>query len=381
VAKHGLAGILAKKAATHKAFLRYFFAKEPIAVGKCYNCQVLDLKNLTLEKIERQFDAWGWPAFKAREVFSFVHQKLKGDLAACRALTKGERAQLAAACFISANLADKIIKGKLAQKAVFKFGADALVETVCISPSLKHQTVCVSSQVGCPVKCEFCATGKMNFKRNLSTAEILSQVYGFAGRAESEGCGGKITNVVFMGMGEPFLNYENVLRAAKILNHKLGLNLAARKIVFSTIGIIEGMQKLAKEQAQFRLAWSLAAPFDALRRKLIPYKKLPSIDETISAIKEYQRKTGRRITIEYVVLEGVNDDLDAVRELAKISQKIDCNVNLIPYNPSPGLHYRCGQVTAAAERLTQLKVNVAVRRSLGSDIAAACGQLIVREHK
>jgi 23S rRNA (adenine2503-C2)-methyltransferase len=229
-------------------------------------------------------------------------------------------------------------------------------------------TVCVSSQVGCPIKCAFCATGQLKFVRNLSVAEILIQVYYFAKNHP-------ISNLVFMGMGEPFLNYENVLAAAKILNEELGLNIASRKIVFSTVGIVPGILKLKEESKQFRLAWSLISAFDDTRKKLINYRGLSTIKEVVQAIQQYQKKTKRRITIEYVLLKGINDSYKDMHALADICRQIDAHVNLIPFNLSKGICFTGGKVEAAYKILKQLKINVTTRTSLGGEILAACGQL------
>jgi 23S rRNA (adenine2503-C2)-methyltransferase len=208
----------------------------------------------------------------------------------------------------------------------------------------------------------------MGFKRNLTTSEILSQIYYFARL-------GKVSNLVFMGMGEPFLNYDNVLRAIAILNDELGLNIAARKMVISTIGIVAGIQEISQETKQLRLAWSLVAPNDHLREKLIAYRGLPSLAATLAAFKAYQKKTRRRITLEYVLLKGVNDGEEALRGLLDVSRQLDSHINLIPFNPAPNLPFRCGEVFSAHALLKQWGANVTVRKSFGGEIQAACGQL------
>jgi len=236
----------------------------------------------------------------------------------------------------------------------------------------ERKTICVSCQVGCPISCLFCATGGMGFIRNLSVDEILSQVYYFAKDHT-------ISNIVFMGMGEPLLNYNNTVRAAKILNNDFGQNIAARKITISTVGIIPGIKRFADEERQIRLAWSLVAPTDEQRAKLIPYKNLASIQEIVGAFQEYQEKTRRRITIEYVVLKDINDSNDDIKGLARIAKQLDSHVNLIPYNPSPGRDFICGQIDLAAKLLNNLHTNATIRRSVGSEISAACGQLAGKE--
>ncbi|MFA4858307.1 MAG: 23S rRNA (adenine(2503)-C(2))-methyltransferase RlmN [Candidatus Margulisiibacteriota bacterium] len=347
----------------------------------------LDLKNMTVAELTAACAEFGLPAFKARQVFSFIHQKLVQSLDAVTTLKLDEREKLKSAYFISALPPARKQTGGGVVKAAFKLMDGVVVEAVLMEHDGERRAVCVSSQVGCPVKCDFCATGRMVYKRNLTVAEILSQVYYFTGEDGEAACGTRddaakagpqpkgISNVLFMGMGEPFFNYANVLAAAKILNHPLGLNIAARKIVFSTVGIIPGIQKLANEKEQFRLAWSLAAPFDTLRKQLVPLKDLPPLVSTIAALQAYQKKCGRRITIEYVLLAGVNDSAECLRELARISRSIHSNINLITYNPSPGIKFTSGNAAAAEKFLQPMGVNVVVRRSFGGEIAAACGQL------
>lgn len=328
-----------------------------------------DLKGKDLGEMKNLCASLGLPAYKAQAIFRFIHKSLIENTDAITTLSLNERDKLKENYYISQTLPEKISSGKTSQKIAFKLEDGLLVEAVEIQHSKGQRTVCVSAQAGCPVGCLFCATGKMRFRRNLTTGEILSQIYYFA-RKE------KISNVVFMGMGEPFLNYEHIVKAAQILNHPLGQNIAARKIVISTIGIISGIRKLAKEENQFRLAWSLISPFDKEREKLVPLRNLTSIEKTILALQEYQQETKRRITIEYVVLRDVNDHSRDARELIKIARRLDSHVNLIPYNSSPALSFKPGNIHSLFKILQQEGVNVTVRKSLGQEIQAACGQLI-----
>src|SRR3989338_1352959 len=202
----------------------------------------------------------------------------------------------------------------------------------------ERNTVCVSSQVGCSVGCEFCATGELGFKRNLSDSEIVDQVLYFARLLKKEG--DKVTNVVFMGMGEPFLNYDNVLGAIKILNDKDGFNIGARHISISTIGVISSLKKLAKEPLQINLALSLHAPADDLRSKLIPANKKYPLDAVMEELNNYLEQTGRRVMIEYLMIDKFIDDKEQALELATLLKKIQPPlffVNLIAYNPTAGM--------------------------------------------
>jgi len=254
------------------------------------------------------------------------------------------------------------------EKIAFALADGQTIETVLMTYEGERNTVCVSSQAGCPVGCLFCATGKMGLKRSLTAGEILSQVYYFAGRR-------RVSNVVFMGMGEPLLNYTNVLKAARVLNNPLGQNIAARKIVISTIGITAGIRKLAREAEQFRLSWSLVSPFDDVRLQLIPLKRQESIASIVKALRDYQAATKRRVTIEYVVLAGVNDRPQDRQELIAVARQFDSHVNLIPCNKVPGRNFTSGDIQKVYGQLTWAGINTTIRRSLGEEIDAACGQL------
>jgi 23S rRNA (adenine2503-C2)-methyltransferase len=329
-----------------------------------------DLKEKTIEELKEICAKQGLKPFKAKEIFQFIHKKLGTDLSAITTLKKEERVELAKKHTISSLTPAHMEKGQHVEKASFKLNDGKIIETVYMDQAEERKTLCISSQVGCHVGCRFCATGTMGLKRNLTVAEIINQVYYFAQRHT-------ISNIVFMGMGEPFMNYDNVIKAARLLNAEAGLNIASRKIVISTIGIVPGINKFAKAGKQFRLAWSLVAPNDTLRKKLIPLKNLATIDRTIAAIKDYQEATKRRVTIEYVVLKDINDAKEHVQELANISKKLDSHINLIPYNSSPGSKFQRGDASQMLDRLKKIdsNINVTKRRSLGQEISAACGQL------
>lgn len=238
-----------------------------------------------------------------------------------------------------------------------------------------RNTVCVSSQAGCPLGCQFCLTGKMGFKRNLDYSEIAEQVVFFARLLKKEGQ--KISNIVFMGMGEPFLNYDNVLGAIRILNDKDGFNLGARHFSVSTVGIIEGIEKLAGEDLQINLAVSLHAPDDELRSEIMPINKKYPIEKILEAVRDYIKKTKRRVMFEYIMIKGVNDSDEMARALAKLVKDIPLSfVNLISYNPTeifkPSLSER---IKRFKEILEKEGVSVTQRYSFGRELKAACGQL------
>ncbi len=245
------------------------------------------------------------------------------------------------------------------------------IESVLI-PEGKRRTLCISSQAGCALGCVFCATGRMGFRRNLSAAEIAAQVREIVLRDGAQ----KPTNIVFMGMGEPLLNWEAVDATLTILNHPDGLGIGARHITVSTVGILPSLAKFAKRPEQFRLAVSLHAPSSDLRRELMPIEKKYTLTELMQTLKQFRR----RVTLEYVLIGGKNDSLAAADQLAKLAQPLDALVNLLPLHPggAPDLTPSTRvAMLAFARRLKQHGVEAVLRRSRGLDISAACGQLRV----
>ena len=260
------------------------------------------------------------------------------------------------------------------------------IESVLMKHKEGRNTVCVSSQIGCPLGCKFCATGKMGFKRNLEKFEIVNQVLFFARHLKKNK--EKVTNVVFMGMGEPFLNYDNVLGAIKVLNDKEGFNLGARKISISTVGMIEGIEKLSNEKLQVNLAISLHAPTDKLRSEIMPINKKYNLRKVFRAVDNYIEKTNRKVMFEYLMIKDLNDSSECAKELAELMKKPLYFVNLISYNPVgnilPEGHYNpTGNFQSSSkETIKKFKnilekegVSVTERYRFGRDIKAACGQL------
>ncbi|MFW5681857.1 MAG: 23S rRNA (adenine(2503)-C(2))-methyltransferase RlmN [Phycisphaeraceae bacterium] len=238
----------------------------------------------------------------------------------------------------------------------------------------KRQTACISSQVGCPVGCRFCASGLGGLERNLVAGRIVEQVWRL-GRLEGVG---RITNVVFMGMGEPLANFAAVAKALRHITADWGLGISARRITVSTVGVPSGIRRLAEIDLPVTLAISLHAPNDEVRRRIIPWAEFVSIDQLIDAGRYYFDKTGREITLEYILLGGVNDRPEHARELARVARKLRSNVNLIRYNEVKGLEFNrpaSEDVHRFREILDAANVNVHIRASRGRDIAAACGQL------
>lgn len=324
----------------------------------------------------------GEPPFRLKQVKKAIFQDLIEDWDKATNLPKTLRQKLQDCCPISELKAEKILTSKDKQtiKALLKLKDGSKIELVLMRHIDGRRTVCVSSQVGCSIGCKFCATGQQGFKRNLSADEIVEQVLYFARLLKKTK--EKVTNVVFMGMGEPFLNYESVLEAIKILNDKNSFNLGARHISISTVGIIEGIKKLAKELLQVNLAVSLHAPNNELRLKLIPINKIYPIEKILAAIDNYIKKTKRRVMFEYLIMDGVNDSERQAEELSKILKKPLYFVNLISFNPigyaefkpSPGW-----KIKKFKEILEKNNIVVTQRYRFGREIKAACGQLVGRE--
>ena len=261
------------------------------------------------------------------------------------------------------------------QKLLLTWPGGASAETVMI-PDGDRRTACVSSQVGCPVGCKFCASGINGVKGNLAPHQIVEQIYqlNLLLRPAAE----RITNIVFMGMGEPLANYANVMRAVRILHDPNCLNIGARRITISTVGVPARMRELAGEQLPINLAISLHAPNEPLRKQLIPWAEHFALDDILDAARFYFHKTGREVTLEYILLAGVNDQPEHASQLVKVCRTLRANVNLIRYNEVQGLPYarpRSDDVLRFQEILRNGGVNAHVRKSRGRDIDAACGQL------
>jgi 23S rRNA (adenine2503-C2)-methyltransferase len=259
-------------------------------------------------------------------------------------------------------------------KHVWRLGDGALVESVLI-PTDRRLTLCISSQAGCAMGCTFCATGWGGFDRQLSAGEIVAQYRASRRWAEAHGYG-PITNIVYMGMGEPLANRGSVQDSLTLLNE--GYGVGARRITVSTVGVVPGILELARRPEQFRLALSLHAPVSELRRELIPLEKRYPLPLVLDALKAFDEAGGKRITFEYTMIAGVNDDPELIGPLAELALPVRAFVNLIPYNPIPYQEWRPSspdRIRAFADRLERRGVPVAVRETRGRDIDAACGQL------
>lgn len=321
------------------------------------------------------------PAYRYRQVREAIFRHLISDWEEAQNLPKSLREQLARECPLKIEAEE--LRDRRSTKAAMRLEDGNIIEAVLLNNNDGRHTVCVSSQVGCPIGCGFCATGKIGFKRNLTAEEIVAQVVYFARQLKAEG--ERVDNVVFMGMGEPFLNTDNVFKAIEILNDKEGISIGARSISISTVGIIEGIKKLAKFPLQVNLALSLHAPNDKLRDLLIPINKKYSIKRLWQALAIYLEETNRKVMIEYVMISGLNDSDKLAEELAKkigeLPKKL-IMVNLIPYNPTGD--YKASppsKLEAFKSILGRSGIEAVVRESLGQGIAGACGQLAGKHQK
>lgn len=314
--------------------------------------------------------------FQGRQIFRWIHKKQAFAFEEMTDLSKPLRARLEEE-FSATPL--ELVQTQVSprtgtKKVLLRLPDEETVESVLIRDR-DRVTLCVSSQVGCPLKCDFCATGMAGFKRNLSAAEIVSQaLYLLRG----EGMGERTPNIVYMGMGEPFRNYDNVIKSIRLLNSAEGLNIAARKITVSTAGEIEKIVAFADEDWQVRLSVSLHAANNDLRSKLVPLNRKYPLEKLHAAISEYQAKSGRQITLEWTLLDGVNDTPQDMQELEAFTQGLDVAVNFIPWNPVSGLPYRPTPMQRGLQcrdAINRLGIHTTLRAEKGQDIDAACGQL------
>jgi 23S rRNA (adenine2503-C2)-methyltransferase len=323
---------------------------------------------------------WGWPRYRAQQVRQWVYEKGVGQAQEMTNLSKFDRERLAANVTFARS---KIVRHQSSEDGTQKLllewddgsGKPANAETVMI-PDGDRRTACVSSQVGCPVRCTFCASGMAGLKGNLGADQIVEQLFALNQVLKSKG--ERITNIVFMGMGEPLSNYQNLMRAIHVMHDPKCYNIGARKITISTVGVPARMRELAEEELPLNLAISLHAPNEPLRRKLIPWAEHFALEDILDAARYYFDRTGREITLEYILLHGVNDLPEHARELGQLCKTLRANVNLIRYNEVEGLPYgrpKAQDVLTFQGVLRANGVNAHVRKSRGRDIDAACGQL------
>jgi len=337
----------------------------------------VDLKNLTPTGLVTYAESLGQPAFRGRQILSWIYRPGITDFAQMTNLAKDFRALLTERACMSrfdTPLVQRSADGTV--KLGFRCEDGALIESVLI-PDEDRQTLCVSSQVGCAMGCAFCLTGALGFRRNLTTAEMVNQVSGVRDWLLDEGREEKLTNLVFMGMGEPLANLKNLLDALAILLDQRALDFSARRVTVSTCGLVPQMLELGR-RTEVNLAISLHAPDDVTRAHLMPVNRRWPLAELLEACREFPKKKRQRIMFEYTLLEGINDSDEQARQLARLLHGIPCKINLLSVNEAPGIPYRgpgMERVLAFQRILRAQHFPVFIRQSRGADIAAACGQL------
>lgn len=355
------------------------------------------LLNLTLDELATALVDAGHPKFRGKQILEWIYRKGVVDFDAMTNLSKDFRCWLQGRATVqTAVVTRESAASDGTRKLLCTLPDGAAVETVWI-PADRRNTACISSQVGCPVGCRFCASGLDGVERNLTAGEIVEQAFCIARLINSDAespqtsgndhrarnphgssLGGRLSNIVMMGMGEPLANYANVVKALRILNASWGMGIGARKITVSTVGLPAQIRKLASEGLQVNLALSLHATDDKLRLNLIPWGKGVPIAELLDACQEYFDRTGREVTFEYVLLAGINDHPRHAEQLARYCRQVRANVNLLRYNPVPGTPFQRPNAESALafqNILRERGVNVHIRTSRGLDADAACGQL------
>lgn len=337
----------------------------------------INIRKLDLPELIEQLIQLDEKAFRAKQVFHWLWQKDAKDFADMTELPKNLREKLEKHFFIDhIQLVNQQISNDKTIKCAFQTNDMRIIEGVLI-PTKTRMTACISSQVGCSLSCKFCATGKLKLMRNLSAGEIVDQVVYLRDLA-LEKYGIPLTNIVYMGMGEPLLNYAEVLRSTKLISSADGLGISPRRITLSTAGIIKMIKKLADDDVKFNLAISLHAANELKRSEIMEINDSNNLEGLAEAIRYFHEKTGDRITFEYTLLKDFNDQLKDAQELAEFTKNVPCKVNLIEYNPiSEGLFQKsCATRTDEfASYLQSKNLIVNIRRSRGKDIDAACGQL------
>lgn len=333
-----------------------------------------DQDNETLQGVLKKL---GQPGFRLKQLDEGLYQHHNLDFEEFTTLPKSLLEALSERfTLFPIEVKNEIIsRDKQTEKFLFKLQDDNLIETVLMHYEERH-TVCISTQVGCPMGCVFCATGKMGYTRNLTAGEILSQIIFCMRRLETDGK--NLTNVVYMGMGEPFLNYEEVMRSIARLTDQKGLNFGARRITISTVGILPRIRQFTEAKSQVNLAISLHAPNDTLRSILMPANEFYPLKSLIEASKKYTDYTHRRVLIEYVLIDGVNDTLALADELATLLHGMLCLVNLIALNPAQDDSFKGSppeKVEAFRDRLMKRGIQTTIRLKRGIEINAGCGQL------
>ena len=368
---------------------------------------MIDIKSQTQEELQAQFQAWGEPVYRVAQLLEWLYVHRVPEWEAMTTLAKSLRQRLGKQYGLhNLELLRKQGSWDTTQKFLWRLADHSLIESVLIpanpslygDPSDRH-TLCVSTQVGCAYGCKFCASGLAGWKRHLAVEEIVDQVLAVErwnaaqaqrkerspGVGDQNGTDGRlVSNLVIMGMGEPLANYENLMKALKILNASWGGGIGARKITISTSGLVPQIRKLAEEPLQFRLAISLHGATDEVRNQIMPVNRKYPLRQLTEACLYYQKKKARMITFEYILIAGINDSLDQIKPLAALARRLHAKINLIPYNKVEGLPWERPPAEvqdAFLKALEEEEINVTLRREKGHDIDAACGQLRLRTER
>ncbi len=332
-----------------------------------------DIRDLSFEDLRAALASWGEPPFRAEQIFAWLYRKRAASFDEFTDLPRALRERLIGA-FSFRPLEALEVRTSIdgTSKTLFRLADGHFIETVYI-PSGERRTVCLSTQAGCKFACGFCASGRGGFHRDLTPGEILGQVLTLRDSLDVE-----LTNLVFMGMGEPLDNFENVERAIRVLNDPRGFGFAARRITVSTSGLVPGIERFGKIDLQINLSISVHAADDETRSRLMPINRRYPLAALTEACESYLGAGGRKLTFEYVLLKGVNDRTSDAERLAKLARRLRAKVNLIAFSPVAGLPFERPERAAVgdfARRLKNRGIQVTVRNSKGSDIQAACGQL------
>ena len=331
-----------------------------------------NIYNLTLEDLEEYFLSIGEKKFKGSQVFDWLYRKKVDSFDDMTNLKKEIIDRLKTDFTINTIEITKVEKDVDVNKYLFKLNDSEKVEAVLMD-HLYGNSLCISTEVGCNMGCKFCESGRLKKIRNLETHEMLEQVL----LVEKE-CGKRISHIVVMGIGEPFDNYDNLIKFIEIINHPKGLALGSRHITVSTCGIVPKIKEFTLLPYQVNLAISLHAPNNTIRDSIMPINKAYPLDILIPTLKDYIKKTNRRVTFEYILLDGVNDKEENAKELIELVKGMNCYINLIPYNETNNISYKRSKketISKFYDILKKGKINVTVRREYGSNISAACGQL------
>lgn len=336
-----------------------------------------NIRALSSDEIKDFLIEIGEKPFRAKQIHEWLWQKNAHSFEAMSSLSKSLRTQLEEQFYIDAiELDDQQISSDRTIKCAFKVGETQVIEGVLI-PTNSRMTACISSQVGCSLACKFCATGRLKLMRNLTAGEIVDQVVYLNEQAETH-YNQRLSNIVYMGMGEPLLNYKNMLRSTEILTAPDGLGISPKRITVSTAGIAKLIKKLGDDEVKFNLALSLHAANDEKRNKIMEINETNDLEALKESLIYFHEKTGSRVTFEYIIFKDFNDEISDARELAEFAKCVPCKINIIEYNPIDEGEFEQAdprKVDAFAAFLEELNLIVNVRRSRGKDIDAACGQL------